>query len=233
MSDELDTLQARLAYQFRNRALLQTAVTHSSYAVENPAAENNQRLEFLGDAVLQILIAEALYRLFPHDREGLLSKRRSLLVNQNFLSQLTRQIGADACLRLGKSELKSGGRERTSVLGDAFEALVGAVYLDSDLAETRRVVMVVYGDISVHLAASEEADNPKGRLQELVQPLHGNNALRYEVTATEGEDHARVFEVAVFLHDRFLGKGRGTPRKVAEESAARAALTLLKPELSA
>jgi len=232
MSDLVAALQSRLGYTFRQPTLLEMALTHSSYSVERPGSENNQRLEFLGDAVLQILLAEALYQLFPHDREGLLSKRRSLLVNQNFLSGLSRQVGIDAGLKLCKSEEKTGGRERTSVLGDAFEAVVGALYLDSDLDITRRVVLGIYGDLSTHLAASEEADNPKGRLQERVQPVYGNNALRYDVTGLEGEDHARVFEVAVYLNDRLLGRGRGTPRKVAEEAAARIALETLKAEMA-
>jgi ribonuclease-3 len=132
---------------------------------------------------------------------------------------------------LGKSEEKSGGRERTSLLSDAFEALVGAIYLDSDLETTRRVVMSIYGDLSARLASTEEADNPKGRLQELVQPVHGNQALRYDVIGLEGEDHARVFEVAVLLNDRVLGRGRGTPRKLAEEAAARIALETLRSEM--
>lgn len=232
MSDAVNQLQSRLGYTFRNRSLLDAALTHTSFAVEQPGAENNQRLEFLGDAVLQILLAEALYRLFPNDREGLLSKRRSLLVNQYFLSQLTRKIGADACLRLGKSEEKTGGRERTSLLGDAFEAIVGALYLDSDLATTREIVMSIYGDLSAHLTATEQADNPKGRLQELVQPQHGNTALRYEITATEGEDHARTFEVSVFLHDFLLGSGRGPSKKLAEEAAARVALEAMQSQES-
>ena len=231
MSDPLDQLQARVGHTFRDPALLERALTHTSLGIEKPEAENNQRLEFLGDAVLQILLAEALFQLFPLDREGLLSKRRSLLVNQHFLARLARDIGLDRCLRLGKSEEKSGGRERTSVLGDAFEALIGAIYLDAGFDRTRELVRTIYGDLTSHLASSEEADNPKGRLQELVQPEHGNHALRYDVTAVEGEDHARVFEVAVFLNDRLLGHGRGTPRKVAEEAAARVALSTLKSEI--
>lgn len=230
MSDPLDQLEARVGHTFRDPALLERALTHTSLGIEKPESENNQRLEFLGDAVLQILLAEVLFQLFPLDREGLLSKRRSLLVNQHFLARLARDIGLDRCLRLGKSEEKSGGRERTSVLGDAFEALIGAIYLDAGFDRTRELVRAVYGDVPAHLASSEEADNPKGRLQELVQPEHGNHALRYDVTAVEGEDHARVFEVAVFLNDRLLGHGRGTPRKVAEEAAARVALSTLKSE---
>ena len=224
MSDSLGQLQRRLGYTFRDPTLLERAVTHTSFTADNPSAENNQRLEFLGDAVLQILLAETLFRLFPEEREGLLSKRRSLLVNQRFLAGLTKEIGADHCLRLGKGETKGGGRSRTSMLGDAFEAIVGALYLDSDLATTRGIVMAIYGDLGARLGASEPDDNPKGRLQELVQPVHGNTALRYDLVRSEGEDHAREYEVAVFLLDRPLGTGRGTSKKLAEEAAARAAL---------
>jgi ribonuclease-3 len=224
MSGSLEQLQRRLGYTFRDASLLECAITHTSFTADQPAAENNQRLEFLGDAVLQILLAEALFRLFPADREGLLSKRRSLLVNQNFLAGLAREIGADACLRLGRSETKGGGRSRPSVLGDAFEAIVGALYLDSDLATARSVVMAIYGDLTARLSTTEDDDNPKGRLQELIQPVHGNHALRYELVGIEGEDHARDYEVAVFLLDRQLGTGRGTSKKLAEEAAAREAL---------
>jgi ribonuclease-3 len=230
MSDDLVQLQARLNYTFTNPALLDLALTHPSFAVERPGTEHNQRLEFLGDAVLQILIAESLFQLFPQDREGVLTKRRAMLVNQNFLAQLASKIGIDACLRLGRSEDKTGGRQRPSVLGDAFEAFVGSLYLDGGLDRARAVVLPIFGDLAAQLAMSEESDNPKGQLQELIQPVHGNNALRYDVTAIEGEDHAKVFEVAVFLHDRLLGRGRGTPRKVAEEAAARVALLTLKAE---
>jgi ribonuclease-3 len=221
----LAALQHRLAYRFRDSALLERAVTHPSFLPEHPeVAESNQRLEFLGDAVLQILLAEELFRLFPHDREGLLSKRRALLVNGTFLAQLAREIGLDACLRLGASEEATAGRTRASSLGDAFEALAGGIYLDSDLATARRIVLSVYGDLSARLAATEEADNPKGRLQELVQPVHGNDALRYEVTRADGQDHVREYEVAVFLLGRPLGTGRGSSKKLAEEAAARVAL---------
>jgi ribonuclease-3 len=227
MSDALAQLEERLGHRFRDRVLLERAVTHLSFLQEHPeAGESNQRLEFLGDAVLQILIAEALYDLFP-DREGLLSKRRALLVNGTFLAELAREIGLDDCLRLGASEETTGGRERASSLGDAFEAVIGAVYLDSDLDQARRAVRRIYGDLPARLEPMEHADNPKGRLQELVQPVHGNQALRYEVTRTEGEDHARSYEVAVFLLDRQVGTGRGSSKKLAEEAAAREALSRL------
>jgi ribonuclease-3 len=232
MNTGLAQLQIRLAYTFRNGKLLECAVTHSSFLPEHPeAGENYQRLEFLGDAVLQLILTEALFALFPGDREGALSKRRSALSKGTFLSQLAREIGLDDCLRLGTSEEATGGRTRASTLEDAFEALVGALYLDSDLPTARRIVLGLYGPIPERLALCEDDDNPKGRLQEFVQPRYGNQALRYEVVKVLGEDHAREYEVAVWLADRFLGTGRGTSKKSAEEAAARDALKTLKPEI--
>jgi ribonuclease-3 len=170
------------------------------------------------------VLTEALFQLFPTDREGPLSRRRATLANGVFLAQLARDVGLDANLRLGASEESNGGRGRISALGDALEAVIGAVYLDSDLATARRVVVALYGDLSARLALIGDDDNPKGRLQEIIQPTHGNDALHYEVTATEGADHARAFEVVVRLLDRPLGRGRGTSKKLAEEAAAREAL---------
>lgn len=230
MSSPLVRLQARLGYEFKDAALLQLAVTHPSFLPEHPdAIASNQRLEFLGDAVLQLVLTEELFRLFPDDREGPLSRRRSSLAKGLSLVTLARELGLDASLRLGTSEESTGGRTRASTLEDAFEAIVGALYLDSDLATTRRVVLALYGPLPARLAATEDDDNPKGRLQEIVQPVHGNHALRYEVTGTEGEDHAREYLVAVSLNGRELGRGRGPSKKSAEEAAAREALLALKP----
>lgn len=231
MTAALEHLQDRLTYTFRDASLLERALTHTSYLPDHPdVAESNQRLEFLGDAVLQLVLTEALFALFPGDREGLLSKRRAALTKGVFLVELARELGLDRCLLLGASEEATGGRQRASSLEDAFEALVGALYLDSDFGTTRRIVLGLYGDIPERLRATEHEDNPKGRLQEWAQPRHGNHALRYEVVAIEGKDHARAYEVAVFLRDRPLGRGRGTSKKLAEESAARAALESLKAE---
>ena len=228
MSDPLAQLEARLGHVFRDRTLLAAAVTHLSYAAEHPeAGPGNQRLEFLGDAVLQILIGEALFELYPDEREGVLSQRRSLLVNGPFLAGLAVELGLDRCLRLGTSEENAGGRRRPAALADAFEALVGALYRDSGFDTTRRLVLACYGPLPARLAAIGDAGNPKGRLQELVQPLHGNGAIRYEVVRIEGADHARDYEVAVFVQDRECGRGRGSSKKLAEEAAARAALAQL------
>jgi ribonuclease-3 len=227
MSDALRQLQARIGYAFRDLALLQRAVTHTSSLQDNPARESNQRLEFLGDAVLQLVLTETLFQLFPDDREGLLSKRRAALANGVFLARLADEVSLASCLVLGGSEEAAGGRARPAANEDAFEALIGAIYLDSDLATVRRVALALYGPLPERLASVENLENPKGRLQELIQPAHGNNALRYEVVRIDGEDHAREYEVAVLLFDRPLGNGRGPSKKLAEETAARAALETL------
>lgn len=232
MSGPLPRLEEAIGHEFRDRALLERAVTHPSLTQDrSDGLQSYQRLEFLGDAVLQLILTEALYDLFPSDREGLLSRRRSALANGTFLAGLAREIGLDAALRLSASEESSGGRNRDAALEDAFEALIGAIYLDSDIDRVRRVVLGIYGDLGERLANVEDRENPKGRLQELVQPLHGNNALRYAVQQIEGEDHAREYVVAVLLQDRPVGTGRGTSKKQAEEAAARDALDVIRREL--
>ena len=231
MNDPLDQLEIRIDHVFRDRSLLERAVTHPSLLADrSDLAESNQRLEFLGDAVLQLVLTEALFGLYPGDREGLLSKRRAALANGVFLAALAREIGLDVALRLGASEEATGGRTRSAALEDALEALIGALYLDGGLLIARRVVLGLYGPLPDRLATVEDVENPKGRLQELIQPLHGNNALRYEVVRIEGEDHARAYEVAVRLLDRTLGEGRGPSKKTAEEAAARAALVAMRVE---
>lgn len=224
-SSQLNALQVRLDYTFRNRDLLVRAVTHPSFLQQHPEEpESNQRLEFLGDAVLQVILTETLFDRFPADREGALSKRRAALTKGEYLSRLAREIGLDDCLRLSTGEEQSGGRRRAAALEDAFEAVIGALYLDSDLPTTRRVVLGIYGPIDEGLIPQLEQENPKGRLQEIVQPLYGNQALRYEVIHVSGEDHAREYEARVYLKDSCLGNGRGPSKKAAEEAAARMAL---------
>ncbi len=221
----LAELQRRLGHTFRYPGLLERALTHPSFLHEHPAAaENNQRLEFLGDAVLQLFLTERLYHRFAAEREGGLTKRRAALGNGPFLAQLARELGLAGGLRLSAGEAATGGRERDAALEDAFEAVVGAAYLDAGLAATHRMLDGIYGDLAGRLSGREAEANPKGRLQELVQPDHGNDALRYDVIRIDGADHARAYEVAVFLRDRPLGTGRGTSKKLAEEEAARAAL---------
>lgn len=221
----MQRLEERLGYAFRDRRILEEALTHPSHRQDHPdSGETNQRLEFLGDAVLQLIVTSALFELFPKEREGVLSKRRSALTRGAHLATLAQEIGLDGCLRLGSSEESTGGREKLSALEDAFEALVGAIYLDGGLDAATKTVLAVYGDLAGRLDLVEEGDNPKGRLQEKLQPIHGNEALSYEVVKIEGAEHARTFEVEVRLHGKQIGRGRGSSKKLAEESAARAAL---------
>ena len=230
-SSPLSNLQDRIGYQFRDASLLELAITHPSYLQENPQlSESNQRLEFLGDAVLQLALTETVFFLFPGEREGALSKSRSALTKGVTLSELARDIGLDACLRLSASEEQTGGRTRAGALEDALEAVIGAIYLDSDWATTRAVILGLYGPIQERLAAVQPAENPKGQLQELVQPKHGNAAIRYVVTHISGEDHAREYEAQVLFNEKPVGMGRGSSKKLAEEAAARTALETLKEQ---
>lgn len=227
--DPLDKLQARLGHTFSRQELLREALAHPSFVNEHPeAGPSNQRLEFLGDAVLQLIVTDALYTAFHSDPEGALSRRRSILTKGRCLAQLALEIGLDDALRLGGSENTPAGRARASNLEDAFEALIGALYLDAGLERTRERVLVIYGSLEARLATGSLVDNPKGRLQELVQPKHGTGALRYETTQSGGPDHDREYTSRVHLGDRILGEGRGTSKKTAEEAAARMALEQLR-----
>ena len=228
-ASQLTALQQRLGYTFRQPALLTEALTHGSFIQELPEKNpHNQRLEFLGDSVLHFILTDALFHEYPAEREGVLSRRRAVLSKGASLTQLARDLGLDACLVLSQSEEDAGGRQRASILGDACEALIGALYLDSDLPTVRRLLLSWYGPLPARLALTEDAENPKGRLQELVQPTHGNAALRYEVINITGPRHARNYEVAVFFKDTRLGTGHGTSKKIAEEAAAAVALATLR-----
>ena len=216
--------QQKLSYVFRDATLLADALRHPSAAAQRPDTSSNQRLEFLGDAVLQLIISEALYQADPEAREGVLSRRRATLTKGTFLVTLARELELDQALELSPAEEQTGGRDRASSLEDAFEALVGAIYLDGGLEAARKAVLQCYGPLSRRLDGSEHGDNPKGRLQELVQPEHGNTALRYEVIHTKGQPHDRHFDVHLHLLGKLIGTGSGRSKKEAEENAAREAL---------
>lgn len=217
-------LEEKIGHAFRNPELLRDALRHPSAAVLRPGTSSNQRLEFLGDSVLQLIVSEELYRIYPDAREGILSRRRATLTKGAFLVVLARELGLDQSLEISPSEEQTGGRERASSLEDVCEAVVAAIYLDAGLDATRRVVLQWYGPLEGRLAVYEHVDNPKGRLQELVQPIHGNSALLYEVIRTQGQPHDRHFDVHLHLLDRIIGTGSGRSKKEAEENAAREAL---------
>ncbi len=221
----LERLQHKIGYVFRNRLWLEQALRHPSFSQEPwQRLEHNQRLEFLGDAVLGAILAERLYYEFPREREGQLSRSRSILNRRAFLASLARDLGLPEALAMSPGEEAGGGRDRDSNLEDALEALIGAIYLDSDWHTVRGVVLLWYGDISQRLQALLSEENPKGKLQELAQPIFGNESVQYAITETSGPDHQRQFSVAVSVNGQWMGSGTGTSKKEAEEKAARAAL---------
>lgn len=229
MTPELEQLQQRLGHTFRQPSLLELALIHPSLVNESPTInESNQRLEFLGDAVLQLILSDAIYQHYPTEREGVLTQRRKILVEGRFIASLAQELGLDTCLRVQAAARELA--QNKSALEDAFEALVAALYLDAGYETARAVVLRIYGDLGQRIAAAIPLDNPKGRLQELVQPGHGNASLRYEVISTTGEAHAREFTVTVFFRDRALATGRGSSKKTAEEAAAQLALANWKPD---
>jgi ribonuclease-3 len=224
MSDALAQFQARIGHVFRKPELLRQALTHPGYANEHPEdGDHYQRLEFLGDAVIQLVITAAVFALHPAEREGELSRLRVALTNGVFLGGLARELDLPAHLLLCTAERKTGGSP--SAVGDAYEAVVGAIFLDAGLPAAEAFILRSYGDIETRLASLKIEDaNPKGRLQERVQPLHGTGALRYETVQSGGSEHAKEYSSTVWLADRPLGTGHGTSKKSAEEAAARSAL---------
>ena len=221
-----EKLENICGHAFRDRALLQKAMTHTSYANEKNAghAGSNERLEFLGDAVLELASSEYLMRLYPDMPEGDLSRLRASLVCEPTLALDAREIGLPAFLLLGRGEELTGGRHRDSIVSDALEALIGAVYLDGGLECARAFIQrTILNDIEHKRLFSDS----KTLLQERLQKKDGA-VLHYELTGEKGPDHARVFSVRVLLGDLELGRGKGRSKKAAEQQAAYHALMKLK-----
>lgn len=221
----MNGLQERIGYRFKDRKLLRQSLVHPSYQQDRPGeTEHNQRLEFLGDSVLHLILAEKLFQEFPEEREGVLTQRRAMLAKGRFLTVLAGELRLGECLLMSRAELDNGGSDRPSALEDALEAVVGALYLDSDFSTAREVVLRWYGDVRERLVQLQPASNPKGRLQELVQPSLGNDAISYEVSAIAGEAHERWFEVTLYIGGEAVARGSGASKKRAEEQAAEEAL---------
>lgn len=219
-----ESLEKIIAYKFANSLLLAEALTHPSLAYETQKPHfDNQRLEYLGDAVLQLILTDELYLRFPVFGEGRLTKIRSRLVSRDALWQFARQIKLSNFLLLGKGEESSGGKERVSNLADAYEALIGAIYLDGG-HDSAKIFVLSQCEGAIQAAADEPDEaNPKGRLQELLQAITPSSP-KYRILQQEGPDHAKVFEVCVEWEDKLLGSGRGCSKKEAEFDAATQAL---------
>ena len=228
---EFRYLQAGLGYEFRDLALLQLALTHPSVAHEQGAPmQHNQRLEFLGDAVLQLILTNELYAKFPAFGEGPLTKARAKLVNRRSLAEKGRSLALGDHLVLSRGEEAHGGRERPSALADAFEAVLGAIFLDGGFAAAQAFVERHFREAFGELSDIPIMENPKGELQELLQS-HSSDAPEYHVISTSGPDHDRVFECTVHHAGRELARGQGKSKKAAESEAALAALNNLRNKL--
>lgn len=229
--NEYESLETQLGYRFRDRQLLRLALSHPSVAQEQGLKlGNNQRLEFLGDSVLGLILTEELYRRFPQVEEGPLTQARARLVNGRFLAQQARRLGIPPYLILSRGEACGGGRERHSNLANALEALIGAMYLDGGLTAVREFVLRVFGPDLDREPPESGSDNPKGRLQERLQ-ADASPPPVYRLTATTGPDHDRRYECAVYHEGKELGRGEGRSKKEAEAAAALAALARLDPKL--
>jgi ribonuclease-3 len=224
LGTHMNPLERRIGYKFRNSLLLAEALTHPSLSFERKTFHfDNQRLEFLGDAVLQLVVTHHLYRLFPTFNEGQMTKLRSRLVSREGLKQHASRIGLGDYLMLGRGEDSSAGRERASTLADAFEALVGAIYLDSDLETVRRFVLRVAGDELTALRKEPAEHNPKGELQEILQAISPRSVI-YEVVSETGPDHHKEFVSRAMWENKEIGRGCGQSKKQAEINAAAEAL---------
>lgn len=218
--------EEKLGYHFKNPNYLATALTHSSYANENKSAGNsNERLEFLGDSVLGVVVADYLFKNYPNMPEGDLTKLRAALVCEKACCNFSRQIDVGDFLRLSHGEQNSGGRTRSSILADAFEAIIAAIYMDSGMEEARKFILRFV--IPVAQAAKPKAfKDYKTALQEIIQQ-NPEEHLEYVLTGESGPDHNKHFTVEVHLNSNVIGKGGGRSKKEAEQQAAREALELM------
>jgi ribonuclease III len=222
----MEALESRIQYKFRNSLLLAEALTHPSLAYESQRPHfDNQRLEFLGDAILQLVVTEALFKLFPNSPEGDLTKLRSRVVSRKALARFAMLIHLGDYVMLGKGEEATGGRRRLSTLADAFESLVGAVYLDTGLEKVRELILRLFEKEIKSMVECPEERNPKGELQECLQAIHPTAPV-YHIVGESGPDHRRVFQAEVKWQGRLLASGKGKSKKEAEARAAAEALRL-------
>lgn len=226
----LKELEEQIGYCFRDRKLLEQALCHSSYANERhmDRLQNNERLEFLGDAVLELAASEFLYRTYPRMPEGEATRTRASIVCEQTLALCAREMGLGKWLRLGKGEELTGGRERDSITSDAMEALLGAIYLDGGFANAKEFVhQFVLND----LEHKQLFYDSKTILQEIVQARENEEALEYEILKESGPDHNKVFEVRAVLGGQEIGRGTGRTKKAAEQVAAYRGILKLREQI--
>ena len=216
--------EAKIGYSFKNRSFLENALTHSSYANEHHTG-SNERLEFLGDSVLSLIVSENLFSRFSRDDEGDLSKIRASLVCEKGLFELAKKIELQEYIKLGHGEEQSGGRERASVVSDAFEALLAAIFLDSDFETAKKWLLSIMKE-ELENAEEKPSDDYKTKIQEITQK-NGKGKVTYELVSESGPDHNKRFTVAVMVDGVKIAEGTGQSKKLAEQSAARNAIEIL------
>lgn len=221
----MNKLEQNMGYEFKDVSLLKTALTHSSYANEaGRGTKYNERLEFLGDSVLSLIVSEYIFEIFPNIPEGELTKLRATLVCEKSLAKFSEKLGVGEFLLLGNGEENSGGRTRPSILADAFEALLAALYLDSDMERAREYVL---GFVKDALKESKPSfKDYKTMLQEIIQQ-NREESVRYHLVGEYGPDHNKRFVVEVHLNSNVIGHGEGRSKKEAEQQAAKEALELM------
>ncbi len=221
---DLEALQERIGYHFQDEDLLLRALTHPSYVNEHPEeGPDNQRLEFLGDAVLNFAVAAWIFRNYASFNEGEMTRLRAALVREETLADFARRLGLGHALRLGHGEEVGGGRTRKANLGDAFEALIGAVFLDGGVEAVDRLLDPLVGPAARAILSSEADKDAKSRLQEWAQAELGVTP-RYRIVGEYGPDHAKTFIAEVLLGEEVAGQGEGHSKQAAERAAARRAL---------
>jgi ribonuclease-3 len=232
--DPLLKIQANLSYTFQKPEILKLALTHPSYAHEHPQNEgeacHNQRLEFLGDAVLDFLVAAWLYRTYPDYSEGTLTRLRATLVRTTSLAKLAQELELGIALRLGRGEEDSGGHKRPANLCDTLEATVGALYLDAGLDVVWERLEAWFSEETKLILEADAYVDAKSRFQEWAQAAHSITP-EYQIIDEEGPDHAKIFTAQVMIGDKIVGKGKGASKRIAEQAAARSALNDLTNEI--
>ncbi|MGB2697631.1 MAG: ribonuclease III [Candidatus Zixiibacteriota bacterium] len=220
-SGDLSQLQSRLGFFFRDQTLLQQALTHRSFCEDRDSSY--ERLEFLGDSVIGLIISQFLYENFPRKAEGDLTKIKASLVSEITLAQVAQSISLGEFIRMSKEEKKAGGQEKASITSDAYEALIGAVFLDGGLSQTTRIIDKHILSRIYQIIKNESFRNYKGELLECLQ-AQGRRLPRYQVLEEKGPDHEKKFVIAVFVKGDEWGRGSGTTKKEAEQNAAKMAL---------
>ena len=219
----LEQFEDTIGYKFKNKNYLQIALTHSSYVNEHKMSKDNERLEFLGDSVLGLIVSNYIFAYKSSLKEGDLTKIRSTIVCEKSLMHIAEKLNIGQYIKLGKGEKISGGAKRASILADAVEAMIAAIYLDSDFDNVSKYVLDWLGDTIKNALDNKKNDDYKSKLQEEIQKVRGR-ILKYELISMKGPDHERTFTIGVYCDNKLIGTGKGHSKKEAEQLAAKDAL---------